>query len=307
MKRGLIAWDKAELPPAVFEARLDAVRKSLAERELPAAVVYSDVFRSNQARFLINFMPYWNRSLLVIPREGAPVLLCALSARVYPWIRSVSAIEDIRPAGALVPALLQLCAERHWKRIGVLDLPRLPEEISRADVEMVDVPVPLAADDAEFAMRRRTASLARQILTEELPNGAGKQDYEFAGRLERALRRAGAEDLVILLSAGRTSPRPAEGATLAEYYSAAIALEYRGHWAKVTRARTSGHSLRDHFEATLKKGTGGYVENLSGPYPAEGWDRSRLAPGSIFVLHVESRIRGHRLFYGDTCVGTELL
>ena len=307
MKRGLIAWDKAELPPAVFEARLDVVRKSLAERDLPAAVVYSDVFRSNHARFLINFMPYWNRSLVVIPREGAPVLLCSLSSRVYPWIRSVSAIEDIRPAGALVPALLQLCSDRHWKKIGVLDLSRLPWEISRADVEMINIQITLAVDDAELAMRRRAANMAREILMEELPKGTGIQDYQFAGRLERAFRLAGAEDLVILLSGGRTSPRPAEGAMLGEHYSVAIALEYRGHWAKVIRARTASHSLQDHFEATLRKGTGGYVENLSGPYPAEGWDRSRLTPESIFVLHVESRIRGHRLFYGDTCLGNELL
>jgi hypothetical protein len=78
MKRGLIAWDRAQLPPAVFDSRLARARAALAERSLPALLVYTDVWRSNQARFLTNFMPYWNRSLIAIPADAPPVLLCAL-------------------------------------------------------------------------------------------------------------------------------------------------------------------------------------------------------------------------------------
>ena len=101
MKRGLIAWDRAQLPSAVFDSRLARARAALAERSLPALLVYTDVWRSNQARFLTNFMPYWNRSLVVIPRDSPPVLLCALSPRVYPWIKSVTVFEDIRPASEI--------------------------------------------------------------------------------------------------------------------------------------------------------------------------------------------------------------
>src|SRR5580698_5028958 len=119
MKRGLIAWDRTQLPPAVFDSRLARVRAVLAEQNLPALLVYSDVWRSNHARFLTNFMPYWNRSLAVIPLDSPPVLLCALSPRVYPWIKSVTIFEDIRPASKLMQTLNQLCAERHWQRLGV--------------------------------------------------------------------------------------------------------------------------------------------------------------------------------------------
>src|SRR5580704_12964714 len=238
MKRGLITWDKTELPPSVFEARLAKARRALADRNLPALLVYSDVWRSNEGRHLTNFMPYWNRSLIVIPREQPPVLLCGLSPRVYPWIKSVTVFEEIRPASKLVPTLLQLCAERGWTKLGVLDLPRLPHEIhaplSASGVEAFDVKLDLT-DDAEIAMLGRAAWMAREILTAELPKGAGLTDYQFSGLLERAFRRAGAEDLVLLFSIGDSAPRPARGAMLGDKYSVAVALEYRGHWARVTQ------------------------------------------------------------------------
>ena len=238
MKRGLITWDKAELPPSIFETRLQKARKTLAAQDLPALLVYSDVWRSNEGRHLTNFMPYWNRSLIVIPREQPPILLCGLSPRVYPWIKSVTVFEEIRPASKLVPTLLQLCAERGWTKLGVLDLPRLTHEIysplAASNLGISDVKLDLT-DDAEIAMHRRAEQMAREILTEELPKGIGLTDYQFSGVLERAFRRAGAEDLVLLFSTGDSTPRPARGAMLGDKYSVVVALEYRGHWARVTQ------------------------------------------------------------------------
>jgi Xaa-Pro aminopeptidase len=239
MKRGLITWDKAELPPSVFEARLVRARASLAKHDLPALLVYSDVWRSTEGRHLTNYMPYWNRSLIVIPGEQAPVLLCGLSPRVYPWIKSVTIFEEIRPASKLVPTLMQLCAERGWTKLGVLDLPRLPHEVfiplEASSVEAFDVKLDLT-DEAEIAMQRRAAKMAREILTVELPKGVGLTDYQFSGLLERAFRRAGAEDLVLLFSTGDSVPRPARGAMLDHQFSVAVALEYRGHWARVRQS-----------------------------------------------------------------------
>ena len=236
MKRGLITWDKAELPPSVFDARLSKARDALAKQDLPALLVYSDVWRSNEGRHLTNYMPYWNRSLIVLPREGEPVLLCGLSPRVYPWIKSVTVFEEIRPASKLVPTLLQFCSERGWTTLGVLDLPRLPHEIhsplAASEVKASDVKLDLT-DDAEIAMLRRAEQMAREILTAELPKGVGLTDYQFSGRLERAFRRAGAEDLMLLFSTGDSAPRPARGAMLGDKYSVAVSLEYRGHWARV--------------------------------------------------------------------------
>lgn len=292
MKRGWITWDQTELPLAAFEARLDAVRRHLAERDLPAVVIYSDVWRSNNARHFSNFMPYWNRALLVVPRDAPPALLCGLSPRVYPWIRSVTILDEIRPSPNLARQLLDLAREKGWQRLGVLDLMGLPfdlhQQLRAGAIEAVDVSLPAGPDSWALSMYRRAATMARDGLTEELARGAGLTDYEFTSRLERKFRREGAEDLVILVTNGQSVPAPARGEKLGADFSVALALEYRGHWVKLARSASG----RDPFPTRL------HVETLSGPYP---WEVSgRLETPSILAIRFESRTEGLRLFHGDT-------
>ena len=292
MKRGWITWDQKELPRPAFEARLNMVRQHLAYRELPALVVYTDVWRSNQARRFSNFMPYWNRALLVIPQEGSPALLCSLSPRVYPWIRSVTILDDIRHSPNPIQHLLQMAAEKNWKKIGVLGLRQLPydlyQQICGDTVDISDVSLPFAPDEYELAMYRHAAKLAREGLMEELAKGAGMLDYEFVGLLERKFRRAGAEDLVILLTNGESVPVPASGATLNQDYSISLALEYRGHWIKLARSASTREPAPVHI----------HVENLSTSYPFA--PSERLETPAILALRFESQSRGVRRFHGDT-------
>jgi hypothetical protein len=287
MKRGWITWDKTELPPSAFEARLAKVRQHLAASDLPALVAYTDVWRSNQGRYLANFMPYWNRALLVIPRDGATVLLSGLTPRVYPWIRSVTILEDIRPNMNLA----KMCDENGWTKVGVLDLPLLPYDLSVSNA----VHVPWSAihpepDDAELSMYRHAAKIAREILIEESINGVGGIDHEFVGRLELKYRRAGVEDLVILVTNGQTVPLPPNGQTLGEAFSVVVALEYRGHWVKFALPIMGQCDGESTFN----------VELLSGPYPYESCSQAAIKPGAIFAVHQEFQENGSRLFMGDS-------
>jgi hypothetical protein len=302
MKRGWITWDKAELPPSAFEARLAVVRKHLAANDLPALVVYTDVWRSNQGRYLANFMPYWNRALLVIARDSAPVLLCGLSPRVYPWIRSVTILEDIRPNMNLA----KMCDENSWTKVGVLDLPQLPYDLSVPNG--IDVPwsaIHPEPDEGELSMYRRAAKMAREILHEELASGLGLVDHEFVGRLERKYRGAGVEDLVILVTNGDSPPLPPNGSILKPSFSVSVALEYRGHWVKIV-----GSGFQP--AAGLPPGvSNSKVELLSGAYPYESCEQSALKPSSIFAAVTQSIVGGKRIFHGDTYrqgpAGAELL
>jgi hypothetical protein len=170
----------------------------------------------------------------------------------------------------------------------VLDLPKLPRELLRPD--FIDVPSDgiMEPDAAEFAMRRRAVILARKVLEDQLAEAGGNIGNAFVGRLEREFRMAGAEDLIIRL-------RPGAAGT----YSVSVALEYCGHWVKVTRSIASPETvaaLRENFAKSLTSGDG-YRENLAGPQPYEA------GTGPIFVLNVEHQ----GLSYGDTCAGTNLL
>ncbi len=321
MKRGLIAWDRAELPPSAFDMRLEKVRGILADTGRSALIVYSDIWRSNQARYLSNFMPYWNRALLAIPLEGDPILFCALSPRTYPWIRSVTILQDIRPGANLVQQVREVCAQKGWNRIVALDLERLPQDLHEAitasGIDVSDASwrtIHPGPDEYELSMYRRAARMAGEILEEELPLGVGMRDCEFAGRLERRLRRAGIEDLMILLSHAQAPPLPAAGNLLEKEFSATLALEYRGHWVKVTRSSTSAAastSLESLFDEALRAAPCAHtasplhVEVLSGLYPYEPAGEGTIENGTLFALQVETQWNGRRLFYGDTCLQTE--
>ena len=292
MKRGWITWDREELPKAAFDERIASARRRLAQQDLPALVVYTDVWRSNQGRHFSNFMPYWNRALLVIPREGAPTLLCGLSPRVYPWIRSVTILDEIVPSPNLAKQLFQMCSTRGWERIGVLGLDTLPYDLhlqlGTGDIEFVDVELPLAPDEYALGLYKRAAALAREVLGEELAGGVGMLDHEFVGKLERRFRRLGAEDLVILVTNGQTAPAPARGNRLGPDFSISLALEYRGHWVKLARSACP----RDPVPVRL------HVENLSGSYPYE--PSGRLATRAVLAVRSESQAGDARLFHGDT-------
>src|SRR3989442_1868332 len=102
------------------------------ERDLPALVIYSDMWRSNEARFFSNFMPYFNRALLILSCDFPPTLFCGLSSRVYGWIRSVTTVQDVRPAGDFAKPLFDIATERNWTRVGVLEVERFPYDIYTA-------------------------------------------------------------------------------------------------------------------------------------------------------------------------------
>ena len=298
MKRGLITWNKSEIPPEVFDRRVANVRRMLNGRDLPALVVYSDLWRSNQARFFSNFMPYFNRALLIIPRDLSATLLCGLSPRVYGWIRSVTTIEDVRPAANFAKPLFEIAGERQWTRLGVLDLEQMPYDLSESlrsgrlslvNIESHEVFRP-EQDKTELEIRRTTAALVKEILEEEIPSAPGLIDHQFVGNLERRFRRAGAEDLIVLVTNGRTVPASPSGVSLEENFSVSVALEYRGHWVRITRA----HGVSTPPTVAAGRERRAITERLDGSYPYE------IGGGKIAAEHVEYLHNGKRLFHGDT-------
>jgi hypothetical protein len=307
MKRGLIVWDQARLPPSAFTARLEALRRLLDRYDVAALVVYTDVWRSNDVRYVSNFMPYWNRAFAVIGRGEQPILLCSLSPRVYPWIKTVTIHETIVPSPSLPVQLLKLATERGWSRVGFLDFEGLPNDLYtqiRAEpLEVVDIPreeLRAAPDAAEIEMHRHAATIAREALGAAVTDtAAGLTEFALIGRIERMIRRGGAEDLVALVANGRSGFRPATGEPVGRHTSVMAAVEYSGHWAKVAR------NVAGVISPLASLSRSEHVETLSACYP---WQPVRSAPqpdAQIVALQRElTDPAGARLFYGETCLRT---
>jgi hypothetical protein len=310
MKRGLISWDAKELPPEELARRLASVQAVMRAKGVDALVVYCDVWRSNDVRFLSNYMPYWNRAFAVVPRDEKPILLCSLSPRVYPWIKSVTVHEIIVASPSLPAALFKLCTERGWTHVGVCDLDGLPADLHTqmlaGSVRLTDIPrsdIRPAPTEVEVQMHAHAARLARDVLettlkTPQAPSGK-LSDHELTGQLERLLRRAGVEDAVILVSDGQSPPVPASGAAVGKHTSVVVAVERNGHWAKVTRNLAGATS-----PLPPKSDAKAFWETLSGPYAWESLD-SAAGTSAVVSLQVEISTPGHRLYYGDTCLQGE--
>jgi hypothetical protein len=306
MKRGLISWDAKELPVAELATRLAAVQTVMRTKGVDALVVYSDVWRSNDVRYLSNYMPYWNRAFAVVPRDERPILLCSLSPRVYPWIKSVTVHETIVASPSLPVALFKLCTERGWSQVGVCDLDGLPADLHAqmlaGKVRIVDIArseIRPGPTEVEVRMHARAARLAREVLDAQLASAGEQTDHELTGNLERLLRRAGAEDAVILICDGKRPPVPASGAIVGKYTSVVVAVEYNGHWAKVTRNLTGITS-----PLPAKSGVKMLRETLSGPYSWQSLDGTE-ATSAVVSLQLEIRQNDYRLYYGDTCLQGE--
>ncbi|HEY0940146.1 MAG TPA: hypothetical protein VGE08_08625 [Steroidobacter sp.] len=305
MKRGLVSWDRNELPVEEMSARLDAVHALARNKSVDAVVVYSDVWRSNDARYVSNYMPYWNRAFIVTPLGEKPILLCALSPRVYPWIKTVTVHETIVASPSPPATLFKLSAERGWKRVGVVDLDGLPadlhEELTAGKIEIVDIPrteLRPAPTAVEVRMHANAARMAREVLERALATAGARTDHELTGLLERDLRHAGAEDVVVLVSDGEGPPIPAEGRPVGPNTSVVVALEYNGHWAKVTRNLAGvTSSLTSPGEATQLR------EILSGPYSWENAETAADAEATAIIsLQLQIAANGRQFYYGDTCL-----
>jgi hypothetical protein len=247
-------------------------------------------------------MPYWNRAFVVVSPEEKPILLCALSPRVYPWMKTVTMHETIIPSPSPPATLFKLCAERGWNRVGVCDLDGLPAdlhaELTAGKIDIVDIPrieIRPAPAASEVRMHARAARMAREVLEQELARGGAQTDHELTGRLERVLRRAGAEDVVVLVSDGEGPPIPAEGRPLGPHTSVVVANEYNGHWAKVTRNLAGVTS-----SFTSLDGVKQLREILSGPYSWESM--ADTAVDAVISLQLQIPANDRQYYYGDTCL-----
>jgi Creatinase/Prolidase N-terminal domain len=256
MRRGLMRWDADELPKGTLLERIARLRGAMASAGLDAFVLYTNLVQPSAVTFLTGFTPYWSDGLLLVPNTGAPVFATALSKRVAGWIASTNPVSEIvnspRPGAAVG---LRLAADQ-CRRIGVLELDRLPgglyDEIMGAApaLELIDASAAFAQvrrqiDAAERALIARADAIARAALG-DIDALSAADAGTLAGMVEKHARLAGAEEAYIAVAADLDrDPRMRRvfgPLPLGARFALRASVAYKGSWVRRIRtyARDAG-------------------------------------------------------------------
>jgi Xaa-Pro aminopeptidase len=206
VKRGLVVLDPAEVAEDEWRGRVATVQEKLAAEGIDVALVYGDVSRSDDIAYLTNLCIYWNEGVLAVPVAGAPAFLTKLSPRVYPWMRRVSTVTEIRSGRSFADLVAAHLADREPGTLGLVDADLWPSVV--ADQVAAAVPgwrvrrlgglvrelrvVPSTAETALLSQGGRAMATAATAATEP-----GLTVPDRVAAVERTLRGAGFLDVFV--------------------------------------------------------------------------------------------------------------
>ena len=93
---GSYVWAQDRLPYDEFTLRLDDLSAAMDRNGWPAVLVYGDVREHSGLAFFTSFIPRVRWSMALLPRTGDARLLCAMSTRDLPAMRTLTWIADVR-------------------------------------------------------------------------------------------------------------------------------------------------------------------------------------------------------------------
>lgn len=232
MKRGLVVLAAEEVGDQEWARRVRAVQRKLVADGVSVALIYGDVYRSDDIGYLTNLCLYWNEGILAIPAEGEPVFLTKLSPRVHTWMRATSRVSDLRSGKAFGPLVRDLLNGTPGV-LGLVDQPLWPAdlvgEVTAAaegwqvrPLEDVVRQERLVPSPAELALLRDAATVLRTAFDEAARPGLAAA--ERIGLLEHGLRGNGYSDVF----AGCTTT--GDGSTTLE-----MTGQYRNGWLHEAR------------------------------------------------------------------------
>src|SRR5665213_1515165 len=335
MRRGLIAWSRAELPEAALAARVERTRAALAKAGLTALVLYTNNTRPAAASWLCGFVPYWSEGLLVLPRDGEPMLVVALSKRVQSWIEATSRVSGVVSTPRIGREAGRLIAAGKGGPVGVADLDGLPvgiaDELRESGLLLVDATLLFAelrghADPAELALAMKAASIAQQALAQAI----SRHDHAapVIAAVELRARELGAEECYVAVAidlARERHLRRIEGpAPLGQSFAIRATVAYKGAWVRSTRTL-----FRDETKAPLLAraaerfaGAVATLPNPRGMNELESWlvegcrvaqplsalmgsaiaEPTTLAPGALVSVQACIALDGHPILIGGAAL-----
>src|SRR5215813_2597976 len=211
MRRGLISRSPAELPDAALDARLARVRAAMGEAGLDALLLYTNNTRPAGVSWLTGFVPYWSEALLVVPREGAPFLVVALTFRVKTWIERTSRVAEVMHTPRIgLEAARRIAAVNAEATVGVVELNQLSSGIADdlaeggphltiTDASPLFARLRAVPDPAEIALAERAGAIAHLALSQIRSDGDDMGDDlgQMLAATEAAAREQGAEEIYL--------------------------------------------------------------------------------------------------------------
>jgi hypothetical protein len=305
MRRGLIARSPDELPDVALDARLARVRAAMRADQLDALIVYTNNTRPAGVSWLTGFVPYWSEALLVLPRDGDPVLVVALTYRVKTWIERTSRVADVIHTPRIgLEAGRRIAAAKADATVGVVDFDGLSTGIvddlrdggprlALRDAGALFAQARAVADAPEITLAKTAAAIARDALA-RIP----ADDADLGVMLaiaEATARQAGAEEIYLAAAPDLARDRRlrriegdvARGASCAVRASVA----YKGTWVRMVRTIGCGTAASSTALARFAAAVGGLpgtrgfadfdswlVEGCRLAQPLEPLMGSRVAP-----------------------------
>jgi Xaa-Pro aminopeptidase len=250
---GSYTWAQDRLPGDEFTLRVDALRLAMEQHGWLAVLAYGDVREHAALAYLSNFIPRVRWGMALLPRSGDARLVCAMSTRDLPAMRSLTWIADVRSGmgpewqNAFDPWFERFAAEPAPQKLGTLgfDLmaPVLHDAVrrslgerfvlQRAD-DIVTVP-PQRKRPRELTLLRASCKLLQDAATVFAETWRESGEPETAAlAAERAARSRAAQDVrtLVSLDGGRTLvPYRGRFDKAAGPLVGYLAVKMMGYWA----------------------------------------------------------------------------
>jgi Xaa-Pro aminopeptidase len=252
IKRGGLYWDREAVPPATFAGRLKRVQAAISEAGDDAWVMYGDSQRYGAVAYIGHFLPRARSAMVLVPRQGQPVLLASVGARDIPAAKTLTAIDDVRPFVRLPREAIRLLMEQRLgqARVGLVGA---HDSLSAEEWEAISSELPeiqwqrrdtsfdglrAAKEPVEQAVIARANEVVQAGLdAAEAALKPGASIRQAVAAVDKAMRYAGAEDVRLLIATGHGSLRPASDAVIpaGQGISLLAAAEVQRYWAEAAQ------------------------------------------------------------------------
>jgi Xaa-Pro aminopeptidase len=271
---GSYVWAQDRLPYDEFTLRLEELRAAMDRNGWPAVLVYGDVREHAALAFLSSFIPRVRWGMALLPRTGDARLLCAMSTRDLPAMRTLTWIADVRSGmgpewvNAFDPWFERFTIDQTQK-LGTIGFDVMAPVLCAAVRRSLGERFALQrADDAvaiparrkrprELTMMRASCKLLEAAAKTFVDSWRGNHEPETAALdAERMARSHAAQDVrtLVSLDGGRTLvPFQGRFETCEGPLVGYIAVKVLGYWADmfVTVDDGSATNAARHAEAAL--------------------------------------------------------